>query len=100
VPRRGTSVAGLAIASPLSPAGATRCSAWPALPFIAENTIPTPCHPCVIIEDGEQWVCGRCLEIPGLCVQCGSLFAAEYSLPLRGRPRIVADAVKTYEKYR
>lgn len=70
-----------------------------ALPAIAENSFPTPCHQCVIIEDGQQWVCGRCVEIPGLCEQCGYFFAAEYSLLFSGRPRVVAEAVRTYAKY-
>jgi hypothetical protein len=64
------------------------------LPAVAENAWPTPCHQCVIVEDGQQWVCGRCVEIPGLCQQCGYLFSAELSLLFRGRPRVVADAVR------
>ena len=70
-----------------------------ALPAIAENTFPTPCHQCVIAEDGRQWPCGRCIETPGLCQQCGYFFAAEFSLLFSGRPRVVADAVRTYAKY-
>ena len=53
----------------------------------------------VIVEDGQQWVCGRCVEIPGLCEQCGYLFSAELSLLFSGRPRVVADAVHTYGRY-
>ena len=70
-----------------------------ALPAVAENSWPTPCHQCVIVEDGQQWVCGRCVETPGLCDHCGYLFSAELSLLFSGRPRVVADAVHTYGRY-
>jgi hypothetical protein len=69
-----------------------------ALPAIAENSAPVPCHQCVIREDGEQWVCGRCVEVPGLCQQCGYFFAAEFSLLFRGNPRVVLDALRTYHR--
>jgi MoaA/NifB/PqqE/SkfB family radical SAM enzyme len=69
-----------------------------ALPFIAENTFPTPCRQCVIVEDGQQWVCGRCVETPGLCQQCGYFFAAEFALLFSGRPRVAVDAVRTYAR--
>jgi MoaA/NifB/PqqE/SkfB family radical SAM enzyme len=70
-----------------------------ALPAVAENAWPTPCHQCVIVEDGQQWVCGRCVDVPGLCQQCGYLFSAELSLLFSGQPRVVADAVRTYGRY-
>lgn len=69
-----------------------------ALPRIAERTAPLPCHQCVIVEDGQQWTCGRCVEIPGLCAECGFFFAAELSLVFRGSPRVVLDAVRTYHR--
>lgn len=69
------------------------------LPAVAENAWPTPCHQCLIVEDGQQWVCGRCVEIPGLCQQCGYLFSAELSLLFSGRPRVVAEAVRTYGRH-
>jgi molybdenum cofactor biosynthesis enzyme MoaA len=69
------------------------------LPAVAENAWPTPCHQCVIVEDGQQWVCGRCVETPGLCEHCGYLFSAELSLLFSGRPRVVADAVHTHGRY-
>jgi MoaA/NifB/PqqE/SkfB family radical SAM enzyme len=69
-----------------------------ALPAIAENSAPVPCYQCVIREDGEQWVCGRCVEVPGLCQQCGYFFAAEFSLLFRGNPRVVLDALRTYHR--
>ena len=69
-----------------------------ALPRIAENSAPVPCPQCVIVEDGEQWTCGRCIEIPGLCEQCGYFFAAEFALLFQGDPRVVVDAVRTYRR--
>ena len=70
-----------------------------ALPRVADGTAPHPCKQCVIVEDGEQWTCGRCIEIPGLCEQCGFLFASELSLLFRGNPRVVADALRMYRAY-
>jgi Fe-coproporphyrin III synthase len=67
-----------------------------ALPRIADLTAPTPCHQCVIVEDGQQWTCGRCIEIEGLCEQCGFLFAGELSQLFAGDPRVVLDAIRTY----
>ncbi len=67
-----------------------------ALPRIADLTAPTPCHQCVIIEDGQQWTCGRCIEVPGLCQQCGFLFAGELAQLFAGDPRVALDAVRTY----
>jgi MoaA/NifB/PqqE/SkfB family radical SAM enzyme len=69
------------------------------LPAIAENDWPTPCHQCLIVEDGQQWVCGRCVEVDGLCEQCGYLFSAELSLLFSGKPNVIADAVRTYGRY-
>ena len=51
---------------------------------------------CVVVEDGEQWSCGRCIEIPGLCEQCGFSFAAELSLLFRGSPAAVAEVLRRY----
>lgn len=42
-----------------------------AFPYIIDNTLKTPCHQCIVMENGQQWVCGRCVEIPGLCRECG-----------------------------
>lgn len=69
------------------------------LPRVAAGESPGPCPQCVIVEDGAQWTCGRCIEIPGLCQQCGFLFAAELSWLFRGDPRAVADALRTYRRY-
>ncbi len=70
-----------------------------ALPRVADGTAPRPCPQCVIVEDGEQWTCGRCIEIPGLCEQCGFIFASELSLLFRGNPRVVRDALRAYHSY-
>ncbi|MCU0301475.1 MAG: radical SAM protein [Candidatus Nanopelagicales bacterium] len=69
------------------------------LPAVAAGTAPRPCRQCVIREDGQQWTCGRCIEIPGLCDQCGFLFAAELSMLFRGDPRVVIDALRKYRAY-
>lgn len=42
-----------------------------AFPYLIENKFPTPCHQCVVIEDGKVSVCGRCIDVPGLCEECG-----------------------------
>lgn len=68
------------------------------LPRIADFTAPRPCPQCVIVEDGQQWTCGRCIEIPGLCEQCGFFFAAELSLLFRGNPRVIRDALRMYRR--
>lgn len=67
-----------------------------ALPRVADRSAPRPCPQCVVVEDGEQWTCGRCSEIPGLCEQCGFTFAAELSLLFRGDPAVVAEVVRRY----
>lgn len=45
-----------------------------AFPYLIENSFPTPCHQCVVMENGKLSVCGRCIDIPGLCEQCGYFF--------------------------
>jgi MoaA/NifB/PqqE/SkfB family radical SAM enzyme len=69
-----------------------------ALPAIAAGTAPVPCAQCVIVEDGQRWTCGRCIEVPGLCAQCGFLFAAELSMLFRGDPRVVVGALRMYRR--
>lgn len=70
-----------------------------ALPYLVNNSFPTPCHQCLVIENGKICVCGRCVEIPGLCEQCGYFFVAEYTLLFRGNLRIMFDMLKTYLRY-
>ncbi len=70
-----------------------------AFPYLIENRFPTPCYPCVVIEDGRISTCGRCIEVPGLCEQCGYFFVAEYTLLFRGNVKIIFEMLKTYLKY-
>ena len=70
-----------------------------AFPYIVRNEFPVPCHQCVVMENGRLSVCGRCIDIPGLCEKCGYFFAAEYTLVFSGHIRVIADMLKTYLKY-
>lgn len=70
-----------------------------ALPRLADFSAPRPCPQCIVVEDGEQWTCGRCIEIPGLCEQCGFFFAGELSMLFQGRPRVVLEAVRRYRSF-
>jgi sulfatase maturation enzyme AslB (radical SAM superfamily) len=70
-----------------------------AFEHIIENSFPTPCHQCVVVENGKQSVCGRCVDIPGLCDQCGYFFAAEYALVFSGNLRVLGDMLNTYLRY-
>ena len=55
-----------------------------AFPYLINNTFPTPCHQCVVIENGKISTCGRCIDVPGLCEKCGYFFVAEYTLLFKG----------------
>lgn len=70
-----------------------------AFPYLADNSFPTPCHQCVVMENGKLSVCGRCIDIEGLCDQCGYFFVAEYTLIFSGNFKIIADMLRTYLKY-
>ncbi len=70
-----------------------------AFPYLIDNKFPTPCHQCVVIENGKVSTCGRCIEVPGLCEQCGYFFVAEYTLLFRGNIRVMLEMLKTYLKY-
>lgn len=70
-----------------------------AFPYLVHNRFPTPCHQCVVMEGGKLSTCGRCVEVPGLCGRCGYFFVAEYTLLFRGKPRIIAEMLRTYLKY-
>ena len=70
-----------------------------AFPYLIHNRFPTPCHQCVVIENGKLSTCGRCIDVPGLCGQCGYFFVAEYTLLFRGNVRIILDMLRTYLKY-
>lgn len=68
-------------------------------PYLIENKFPTPCHQCVVIENGKVSVCGRCIDVPGLCEECGYFFVAEYTLLFRGNLKVVSEMFRTYLKY-
>lgn len=70
-----------------------------AFPYLIENRFPTPCYQCVVMEDGKLSTCGRCIEVPGLCEQCGYFFVAEYTLLFQGNPKIIFEMLQTYLKY-
>lgn len=70
-----------------------------AFPYLIENNFPTPCHQCVVIENGKISTCGRCIDVPDLCSECGYFFVAEYTLLFRGNIKIVFEMLRTYLKY-
>lgn len=70
-----------------------------AFPYLISNSFPTPCHQCVVVENGKVSTCGRCIEVEGLCAQCGYFFVAEYTLLFRGNVRIILEMLRTYLKY-
>ena len=70
-----------------------------ALPYIIDNSFPTPCYQCVVIENGKISTCGRCIEIDGLCEKCGYFFVAEYTLAFNGNVKIILEMLRTYLKY-
>lgn len=70
-----------------------------AFPHLINNSFPTPCHQCVVMENGKLSTCGRCIEVPGLCEKCGYFFVAEYTLLFGGNLRIIFEMLFTYLKY-
>ncbi len=70
-----------------------------AFPYIIDNSFPTPCHQCVVMENGKLSTCGRCIDVPGLCGECGYFFAAEYALVFRGHVGLIAEMLSTYTRY-
>lgn len=70
-----------------------------AFPYLIDNRFPTPCRQCVVMENGKVSICGRCIEVEGLCSQCGYFFVAEYTLLFRGNVRIILDMLRTYLRY-
>jgi hypothetical protein len=51
------------------------------------------------MENGHQFVCGRCIEIENLCDSCGYFFVAEYALVFSGHIKVILDMLRTYLKY-
>lgn len=72
---------------------------YSALDYYLENKWDRPCYQCIVSENKKRFVCGRCVEIEGLCENCGYLFAVEFSLLTKGNVRVIYDMVKTYLKY-
>ena len=70
-----------------------------AFPYLINNSFPTPCHQCVVIENGKVSTCGRCIDVPGLCDECGYFFVAEYTLLFKGNFKIILEMLGTYLKY-
>lgn len=70
-----------------------------AFPYLINNSFPTPCRQCVVVENGKVSTCGRCIEVEGLCRQCGYFFVAEYTLLFRGNIKIILEMLRTYLKY-
>jgi len=70
-----------------------------ALPYLIDNSFPTPCYQCVVMENGKLSVCGRCIDVEGLCEQCGYFFVAEYTLLFKGNIKIIFEMLRTYLKY-
>ncbi len=70
-----------------------------AFPYLINNNFPTPCHQCVVMENGKLSVCGRCIDVPDLCKECGYFFVAEYTLLFRGNVKIIFEMLKTYLRY-
>lgn len=70
-----------------------------AFPYLINNSFPTPCHQCVVMENGRLSICGRCIDVPGLCEQCGYFFVAEYTLLFKGNLRVIFEMLRTYLKY-
>ena len=70
-----------------------------AFPYLIDNRFPTPCRQCVVMEDGQLSVCGRCVHVPGLCERCGYFFVAEYTLLFGGNVKVIWEMLRTYLKY-
>lgn len=70
-----------------------------AFPYIVHNNFPTPCYQCVVMENGKLSICGRCIDIPGLCEKCGYFFAAEYTLAFSGKVKVAVEMLKTYSRF-
>ena len=83
----------------LKDAGAPVFNLKSAFPYLVDNAFPTPCTQCVVMEDGKLSVCGRCIEVEGLCRECGYFFVAEYTLLFRGNRKVIGEMLTTYLNY-
>lgn len=80
-------------------AGAPVFNLRSAFPYLIDNRFPTPCHQCVVLENGKLNTCGRCIDVPGLCEECGYFFVAEYTLLFGGNPKIIWEMLRTYPRF-
>lgn len=72
---------------------------YSALDVYLKDSWNRPCYQCIVSEEGKIYNCGRCIEIEGLCRECGYLFAVEFSLLFNGNVRAITDMIRTYLKY-
>ena len=70
-----------------------------AFPYLINNSFPTPCYQCLVMENGKISVCGRCIDVEGLCEECGYFFVAEYTLLFGGNIKIMSEMLRTYLRY-
>lgn len=70
-----------------------------ALDYHIENKWKRPCRQCIVSEGGKRYPCGRCIEIEGLCDNCGYLFVNEFTQIANGNVKVILDMFKTYFKY-
>lgn len=70
-----------------------------AFPYLIHNDFPTPCRQCVVMENGNISICGRCVDEQDLCKKCGYFFAAEYALVFQGNIPVIRDMLSTYLRY-
>ncbi|MGE5628139.1 MAG: radical SAM protein [Solirubrobacterales bacterium] len=72
---------------------------YSALDYYLKSNWERPCYQCIVSENKKRYICGRCIEIEGLCEECGYLFAVEFSLLCKGKVRVIFDMIRTYLKY-
>lgn len=70
-----------------------------AFPYMINNTFKKPAYQSIVAENGKEWVCGRCIDIDGLCDKCGFFYVCEYSLAFGGNIPVMLDMLFTYLKY-
>lgn len=64
-----------------------------------KNKWKRPCYQCVVSENNKRYICGRCVEVEGLCHECGYLFAVEFSMLFSGNIKAIYQMLKIYLKY-
>lgn len=70
-----------------------------ALDVYLKNNWKRPCYQCIVSEENKRYICGRCVEIEGLCEECGYLFATEFSMLFSGDIRAIWEMLKTYLRF-